>query len=130
MADEQIIQVPSELVKAEMRSITKDAKLTFTTQQEVPADLLTQIIGKVGQTGWLSFLVGERRIDVMDILSLPEITIDKGEKTKAQRLRAVIYVLWEHEKKEKLTTFSSEEYYNVMLEKFIDHVKSKLPKDV
>lgn len=127
---ETIIQVPCELVKAEMRSLTKDAKLIFNTQQEVPAELLTRIIEKIGQTGWLSFLVGERRIDTMDILSLPEIVTDKGEKTKAQRLRAAIYVLWEYEKKEKLTTFSSEEYYNVMLEKFIDHVKSKLPKDV
>lgn len=126
---EKILQVPAELVKAEMRSMTKDAKLTFTTQQEVPPELLTQIIGKIGQTGWLSFLVGERRIDVLDVVTLPEIQQDKGDKTKAQRLRGALYRLWEHEKAEKLTTLTSEEFYNVKMEQFIDHVKGKLPKD-
>lgn len=127
--EERILQVPAELVKAEMRSMTKDAKLTFTTQQEVPPELLTQIIGKIGQTGWLAFLVSERQIDTIEMLTLPDIQTDKGEKTKGQRLRGVIYRLWEHEKAEKLTTFSSEEFYNVTMEKFIDHVKGKLPKD-
>lgn len=127
--NDQILQVPCELVKAEMRSLTKDAKLTFNTQQEVPPELLTNIIGKTGQTGWLSFLVGERRIDTLDVLTLPEITTEKGEKTKGQRLRASIYRLWEKEKALNTTTHTSEEYYNVRMEQLIEFIKEKIPKD-
>jgi hypothetical protein len=127
--DEIITQVPAELVKAEMRALTKDAKLTFNTQQEVPPELLTKIIGNTGKTGWLSFLVGERRIDSLDILTLPDIEIEKGEKTKSQRLRASIYVLWQKEKALNATKHTSEEYYNVKMEQLIDFIKEKIPKD-
>lgn len=126
---EQILQVAAELVKAEMRSLTKDAKLTFNTQQEVPPELLTQIISKTGQTGWLSFLVGERQIDTLDIVGLPDIQQEKGEKSKGQRLRASIYVLWQSEVKKGTTKHTSEEYYNVRMEQLIDFIKEKLPKD-
>lgn len=113
-------------MSAATRSMTHDVKLTFTTRENVPPELLTQIIGKTGQTGWLSFLVGERQIDTLDVVSLPEIDSPKGEKSKSQRLRAVLYVLWEQEKAEKLTNLTSEEFYQVKMEQFIDHIKSKL----
>lgn len=129
MESEELLQVPAELVKAEMRALTKDAKLTFTTQQEVPKELLTQIIGNTGKTGWLSFLVGEKKIDALDVLMLPDIELEKGEKTKSQRLRAAIYVLWQQETKDKTTTFSSEEFYNVRMEQLIDFIKGKLDKE-
>ena len=122
---DELLQVPCELVKAELRSLSKDAKLTFTTQQEVPAEILTQIIGKTGKTGWLAFLVGERKIDTLDVVSLPELAVEKNEKTKAQRLRGVLFRLWESEGKPG----TSEEFYNVKMEQFIDFVKEKLPKD-
>lgn len=127
--DTQLLQIPAELVKAEMRSLTKDAKLTFTTQEAVKPELLMQIISKTGETGWLSFLVGARKLDTLDVIHLPEIAQDKGEKTKAQRLRAVIHIYWEEQKKEGLTTATSEEFYGITMEKFIDHIKSKLPKE-
>ena len=126
---EQILQVAAELVKAEMRSLTKDAKLTFNTQQEVPPELLTQIISKTGRTGWLSFLVGERQIDTLDIIGVPDIQQEKGEKSKGQRLRAAIYVLWQTEKGLNTTKHTLEEYYNVRMEQLIDFIKEKLPKD-
>lgn len=124
-----ILQVPCELIGAATRSLTKDVKLTFTTQQEVPPELLSNIISKTGQTGWLSFLVGEQQIDTFDVLSLPDIQQDKGEKTKSQRLRASIYRLWEKEKALNATKHTSEEYYNVRMEQLIDFIKEKIPKD-
>ena len=117
------------MVKAELRSLTKDAKLTFNTQQEVPPELLTQIISKTGQTGWLAFLCSERKIDTLDVVGLPEIKIEKGEKSKGQRLHAVIYVLWQSEVKKGTTKHTSEEYYNIRMEQLIDFIKEKLPKD-
>lgn len=127
--NDELLQVPAELVKAEMRSLTKDAKLTFTTQQEVPPELLTQIIGHTGKTGWLSFLVCERKIDALDVVALPDVENEKGEKTKSQRLRAVIYVYWKDEKKNERTKLSSEEFYNVKMEQLIEFIRDKLPKE-
>lgn len=123
--NDELLQIPCQLVKQETRALSKDCKLTFVTQEEVPPELLTPILSKIGKTGWLSFLVGERRIDTLDVVTLPELQQDKGEKTKAQRLRNVLYVLWESEGKPG----TSEEFYNIKMEQFIDFVKEKLPKD-
>lgn len=126
---EQLLQIPCELVKAEVRSMTHDAKLTFTTQENVSPGLLTQVIGNTGRTGWLAFLVGDRKIDTLDVATLPEIETEKGEKSKSQRLRATLYVYWQDEKKKGLTKLSSEEFYNVKMEQLIEFVKEKLPKE-
>lgn len=123
--NDQILQVPCELVKAEMRSLTKDAKLTFNTQQEVPPELLTNIIGKTGQTGWLSFLVGERRIDTLDVLGLPEIERLKDEKSPSKMLRDVLWCVWDCEKRQG----QFETFYAAEIEKIREHYKKRLPKD-
>lgn len=123
--NEQLLQVPCELVKAEMRSLTKDAKLTFTTQEEVPASLLTQIIGNTGRIGWLAFLVGERRIDTLDVVGLPEITRLKEEKSPSKMLRDVLWCVWDYEK----PTAQFETFYAAETEKMREHYKKRLPKD-
>jgi hypothetical protein len=48
--------------------------------------------------------------------------IDKGDKTPAQRLRSVIYILWEKEGKKG----DYETYYKGKMEKLIDWIKDKL----
>lgn len=122
MANEQLTQVSAELVKAELRSLTKDAKLTFTTQQEIPAELLTKIIGNTGKTGWLSFLIGERQLEPEDVLNLPEIHRLKDEKSPSTKLRNILYLVWQ--KEEIKTTF--EVWYASTMEKLCDHFKEKL----
>lgn len=119
---DELLQVPCELVKAELRSLSKDAKLTFTTQQEVPAEILTQIISKTGKTGWLCFMVGERRIDTLDVVTLPDIQVDKGERTPSQILRGRLFRLWE-KNNEGLT---QREHYNKYMDKVTEWVNQKI----
>ena len=55
---------------------------------------------------------------------LPDIEVDKelNQKTPGQRLRAVLYVLWEQ--KGKQTEF--ETFYKEKMEKIIEQIKQKL----
>jgi len=55
-------------------------------------------------------------------IELPEETGDS--KTPSQRLRAVLYRLWEQEGKERFSTFSL--YYNHILEQIINGYKDRL----
>jgi len=122
MNEESILQIPVELIGSQTKSVTKTTKLQFETQEAVNPELIARITAKMGQVGWLSFLVGEQRIDTLDVLNLPEIKIEKGEKTKGQRLRASLFRLWEAQGK----VGSSEDHYNVYMERLIDHIKSKI----
>ena len=47
---------------------------------------------------------------------------EKKEKSHSQRLRAVLYIYWEHYK----TTDTFEEYYKYIMEKIINHIKNKI----
>jgi len=122
MSDETLLTIPCELTGSATRSISKTTKLVFESQEQVPPELIARITEKVGKTGHLCFLVGERQIDTLDVLNLPEIKTEKGEKTKGQRLRASLFRLWEAQGK----VGSSEEHYNIHMEKLIDHVKAKI----
>lgn len=58
-----------------------------------------------------------------EVLDVPDITPEfKGDKTPSQRLRAVLYVLWEQQKIQE----PFEAYYRRQVEKVIDSVKAKL----
>jgi hypothetical protein len=119
---EAILQIPCELTGSSTKSVTKTTKLTFESQEAVPPEMIARITEKVGRTGWLAFLVGERPIDILDVVGLPEIKTEKGEKSKSTRLRAALFRLWEATGK----VGDSETHYNIHAEKFIEHVKSKI----
>ena len=59
-----------------------------------------------------------------EVVSEEDMIIDavEGTKTPSQRLRAVLYVLWNQKGSEGL--FS--DFYMRSMEKFIEHIKSKL----
>lgn len=122
MNEELILQIPVELTGSATKSVTKTTKLTFETQEAVNPELIARITSKMGRVGWLSFLVGEKQIDTLDVVGLPDIKVERGDKTKGQRLRGALWKLWEAQGK----VGSSEDHYNIHLEKFIDHVKAKI----
>ena len=62
------------------------------------------------------------KIETEDLEIPQEITEYKGEKTKSQRLRASLYIMWQQGKQDK--TF--EEFYAIQMERLIEIVKSKL----
>jgi len=70
--------------------------------------------------GW--FLFAEQKLETEDIANLPDIHLEKNEKSKGQRLRAALYVLWQGTDRKK----TSEEFYNEKMEDFITFIKKKL----
>jgi len=75
-----------------------------------------------GTFGKFVFATPEGKVTEEDI-DLPAETLEyKGEKSKSQRLRATLYILWQQGKMDK--TF--EEFYSIQMEKIINIIKDKL----
>lgn len=114
----QIFQIPATLTKAEMR--VHFWKLVFETQENVTPDQMAVVIGWAHQLGWLTY--SAHQIEAEHIIDLPEIKTD-DTKTPSQRLRDVLYRLWE-QSPEGHKTFAT--YYPMMMEKITTHFKRKL----
>lgn len=83
--------------------------------------------------GYFLFKEGEPFAE-KDLLNLPDLPpIKKGDKQKtdSQRLRAVLYLLWEQSGKKDLfgNDCDDEIFYHQYMNRIIEHMKSKLKKD-
>jgi len=97
----------------------KGLRLTFETN-ELDNDDSAHLISLKGEFGYLVFVPRDKRPEDVDI---PEYAVDfKGQKTPSQRLRAVIFRVWQTTDK----TLSSELYYNQKMDEIIEHLKKKL----
>jgi len=119
---EKLVQIQAELVKYESRS-HGSLRLVFDSQEGVLDEIRNKIIAGHEKLGHLSFLPEERELDALDVINLPKIEYEKGEKSPSTRLRAVLFVFW----KEKKMTITFEEFYRSQLEKYIESVKQQLP---
>jgi len=102
----------------------KTLKVTFETN-EPNAQQLAALASNNGKFGFLAFkedTLKERELEVLENL---ESDYTPGQKSRAQRLRAVLYKNWEFEPK-GYEVF--EDYYNHHLERLINHFKQKLPE--
>jgi hypothetical protein len=119
--NETLLQIPGEFSKlTTMKNNT--ARLTFDTQ-EVSPDVLAQMMRNLEKFGWLCFLAGERQIDTLDVVHLPELKKrEEDEKSPATRLRNSLFVL--HKQLNDGSDF--ENYYYSQMERFITAVKDKL----
>lgn len=117
----ELLQIPATLLKYESKA-NHTIKLTFESQENMAPALLSNIIDKVEQTGYLNFAV--RQLDMTDLADLPEIDPVKYDNAKSpgQRLRAVIYRYWEQ--KGKQGDFNL--YYIAAMERLINQYKDKL----
>src|SRR3990167_2752253 len=113
----KIFQVPVIIQKIES---TDDIgwKLKLHTRELTPpeAGILSSLKGK---EIWAAF--DEMEIKPEDIKVTKE-RVERGEKTPSQRLRAVLFVLWEQT--EKTSDFDT--FYKQKVEQFIDKIKEKL----
>ena len=111
------VQLSAQLLKVESKS-DRTYKLTFNTQElagEEASKLLAMLMGQ----GWLLFSPEEiTEADVPTEKANPML----GSKTQAQRLRGVLYRLWEQGGK----SGEFEAYYRLVMERYIDQVKEKL----
>lgn len=97
-------------------------KLSVGTQ-ELDEEEALSLIRLNRKMGW--FVFKENPLVEADLINIPEIKPEfEDEKTPSQRLRNVLYVLWEQKYKKDYKTFDA--FYKVQVEKIIDWVKQKL----
>ena len=117
------LQIPAILEKYSSLS-SGELKLTFATQENINPKLLAAILALQNKLGWLSFNV--EQIEAIDLLPTISTKVDKSKydkaKTPSQRLRAVLYLIWEKNKLEE----PFDDYYNRIMEKLIEQYKEKL----
>ncbi len=97
-------------------------KLIFETQEPTPEQMAG--VQYILQTfGWIAFKPDELKEKEKDLLKGLKSDFDDTGKSKAQRLRAVLYRNWEQNKEGYETP---DDHYNHYLEKIIIHYKNKL----
>ena len=116
-----IFQIQAELFKAEtMRN--KSVKLVFISQENIAPEPMKRIFEWRDQTGFLLFAI--RQIQPEDVLAIPEVkTVEPGDKSPSQRMRAVLYRAWEKDK-HGYNDFNL--YYQYRMERFINKIKDEL----
>lgn len=119
---EQLLQLPATFTS--FKSMAKGSlRMTFDTQEEVSQEAKTKIIEAHEEFGWVTFLVGEKKIEIDDVVGLPELPKDDSKKkSNSERLRAILYVYWKQQGEQGFF----EDYYNRYFEKIINSIKEKL----
>lgn len=113
-----IVKLPAIFSKVTSR-VDKSYKLEFETRELSGNDAST-LLGLLQQEGYLLYSPNN---DITE-KDIPDEKADTmtGRKTQAQRLRAVIYRIWES----KGSNGSFETYYQSYMEKVIDQLKEKI----
>ena len=103
------------------RKADRCASLTFVTQIEETKEGMSDIDSSISQNGVLYFKPsGELTTKEIEEISKTEIEVEG--KTKSQRLRNVLYRLWEQEEKEK----DFNDFYSQRMELLIEQIKDRL----
>jgi hypothetical protein len=103
------------------RKADKSVSITFVTQLEQTSEDFIEIDENLGQNGVLYFKPnGELTTKEIEEISKTEIEVEG--KTKSQRLRNVLYRLWEQT--ENSITFN--EFYSQRMEQLIEQIKDRL----
>ena len=106
-----------------METMDSGLKMVIYTN-EVSPDETTMLFSLKGKQGNMLFAPAKYKFSDEDLKDLPEIEVEKGEKHPSQRLRAVLFRLWEQRDPNK--TKSSEEYYRDYVSRLIDKIKEQL----
>jgi hypothetical protein len=101
----------------------KSIRIVADSQENLSDEQMAKVMGYHGKIGWWCFLPEERPIDVLDVINTPPIQWEEeGTKSPAQRMRGVIFRLWEQGG--KVGDFN--EVYKARMEKLIELLKEKL----
>lgn len=97
-------------------------KLTFETNELSPDDM-ANIAGALMTVGYLAYSPDPFTSDELKELDSLKVEFNDGEKSPSQRLRAVMFRMYE-QNPERYDVFN--DFYNAKMEKLINHFKSKL----
>jgi hypothetical protein len=111
------IQFPSQVQKIETRT-DGSIKLILETQELSGIDMAA-LFDYRNAIGYVTFTPNS-----VDQVSVPETNASYDGKSPGQRLRAVLYILWEQTAKDKYDTF--EQFYQINMERIINQIKERL----
>lgn len=115
-------QIPAELVTyGKMKD--KGFKITFETGELSPEQVANIHYGSM-KVGWLAFAPDPFATAELEEIDNTKVEFEDTGKPPSQRMRAVLYRLWEVNG-EGYKTFN--DYYMSKMEQIITHLKSKLP---
>jgi hypothetical protein len=113
-----MFQVPST-IQSVRTLVDGGTKLDVITRELNPEEM-TELFKLKGSEGWMIFK--ENIINPEDVKDLPEVKIEKTDKSQGQRIRAVLYRLWEITGRTKTIN----EIYMEETEKYINSIKERL----
>lgn len=118
----ELLQLPAEITKVTTMS-HRSLRVVADTQENLTDEQMAKVMAYHGKLGWFCFLPEERKIDTLDVLNTPPMEWDKDNgKTPGQRLRGVLYVMWEQKK----STDTFAQFYEQSMERIINQLKEKL----
>jgi len=122
MSDKMIFQIPSYIVRDKSLS-SGGRQFVIETQENLPPEHLQKLISLENKLGWFTFSVNI--IEAVDLMSLPKIDRSKymDAKTPSQRLRSVLFLLWQQQKENGM---EFEKFYENKMETLISQEKGKL----
>lgn len=113
------VQIPAVITKVETLA-DRTVKLTVLASREMSAEDTSKLFSLVHNEGWAVFSPTN---DITEA-DIPDEKPDNmlGQKTQAQRLRGVIYRIWEQKGKPG----DNETFYRTYMERLIEREKSNL----
>jgi len=118
--DNQIFQCPGCMSEGK---ITKKntIHLKVESQENISPESMKRFCEMVNQLGWFTFSV--RQIEATDLIDLPPLKPTDDSKKPSERMRAVLYRLWEQDNE---GFKDSDGHYRFHMEKLIEFLKQKL----
>ena len=106
------------------RKKDRSVSLTFVTSLEQSSDEYIEI-DKLIQNHGVLYFKSDGQLTQNEIDELDKISLQYDGKTKSQKLRNAIYVLWV----KRNDGSSKEQFYNNQMEKFITHIIEQIPDE-
>lgn len=109
--------------KSGIKSMADGGIRVFVDTQELTADQMATLFQFKGELVKFVLASEGTKITEQDLEIPDEILEYKGEKSKSQRLRNIIYKIWELKTSQKQPF---EEFYRIKMETIIEQIKNKL----
>jgi hypothetical protein len=116
---DQLFQVPGIVSKVSTME-SGSIRISIDTQDTLTDEEKGRLMSLHQKFGWFTFSV-EKKIQPEAIANLPALKEDEEKKSKAQRLRSVLYVYWEQKGKKG----EFDDFYRAQMEKIISVIKEK-----
>ncbi len=116
-----MLQIISEITKVETVH-DGGLKLVVHTNEASPDDMAL-LMGLRGKQGMMLFKENIENFTEAEVKDLPEVKVEQGQKTPSERLRAIIYRIWEHNTNQKQ---AFQLYYIGYMDKLCEGLKEKI----